>query len=136
MKRNPFTWYVDRYNMVGKSRRKAAFRFSKQSWESLLQYIQWDKEDAVKEALRGPNLQLLKSWAHREIVCEDCANRGWIGGAAMTSWSCKQCSQPKMYGSTAIPQICTACAINLFKCQRCLKSLDDDLEKLYNQPIK
>jgi len=130
--RQPLKYYIDLYNMVGKTRVKADYRFSKSGFKSLLTHIQWDKEDAVKQAMKAPELEVLKAWRFKDIVCEDCRSRGWFGGAAMTTWQCPVCKTSKMHGSTATPQICTNCAISSFKCQRCLKSLDEDLEKLYN----
>ena len=126
--RQPFNWYVEQYNMVGKNRHKADYRFSKSMWRSLMQYRLWEIDDAVKSALKQPKLQLLKEWRHRDIVCEDCTTRGWLGGAAITSWTCPVCKVGQSSGSTATPAICNPCAIRLFQCQRCRKNLDEDLE--------
>ena len=127
--RQPFEFYVDSYNMVGKSRYKADYRFSKSMWGSLMKYRQWEIEDAVKAALKRPQLELLREWRFKDIVCEDCKTRGWLGGAAITSWTCPVCRVGQTSGSTATPAICSPCAIRLFQCQRCRKSLDEDLER-------
>lgn len=35
---------------------------------------------------------------------------GEIGGAAMTNFKCKLCSKEDIWGSTAVPDICSECA--------------------------
>lgn len=94
-----------------------------------MRHRSWEIERAVTEALKKPKLELLKDWRFRPILCEDCSTRGILGGAAMTNWTCHVCKVSQMHGSTATPNICTACAIRLFKCQRCEESLEKDLHE-------
>lgn len=124
--RQPLSFYIERYNMVGKDRRKAAYRFSKQGFDSLLTYIKWEREEAVEKAMRQPELEILKRWRYREVTCNNCfAGGGGWGGQAMTPWTCALCKNTHVHGSTNVPQICNGCAIHNFKCQRCQKSLDE-----------
>lgn len=125
----PFEWYVKQYNMVGKSRRKAAYRFSNQLWESLMKYRISEIEEAVNAALKRPEVYLLKELSsdNHKLQCFDCQNSSWIGGAAMRSYECQNCRQTNIWGSTATPTLCTACAFSLFRCYRCGDDRSKDL---------
>jgi hypothetical protein len=125
----PFEWYVDRYNMVGKSRHKAAYRFSKQLWDSLMQYRQWEKEAAVEQALKDPEVHLLYELSRNDhkLQCYDCQTTDWWGGSAMTGYTCQNCKQAGMWGSTAIPTLCMVCSFKLFRCYRCGDDRSKDL---------
>lgn len=125
MSRQPFNWYVEQYNMVGKNRHKADYRFSKRSWESLMTYREYEVEDAVKAALKLPKLELVKQMRHEPLLCTYHQENGWIGGAAMRAWECPGCKRHLMNGSTAIPAFCSSCAFDKFVCSYCGKSLDE-----------
>jgi hypothetical protein len=129
MSRQPYNWYVDQYNMTGKSRKKAAYRFSKESWESLEQYRKWENEDAVKSALEAPGIELMKNLSKdgRNLECLHCRYGNWWGGAAMTNYSCAICKRVEMWGSTATPKLCDYCAFRGFKCRMCGESREKDL---------
>lgn len=92
-----------------------------------MQYKEWEKEAAVKEAMRAPELEILKRWRHREISCNECFGGSFWGGSAITGWQCEICKTDHMHGNTNTPRICVGCAISNFKCQRCTKSLDESL---------
>lgn len=121
----PFEFYVDSYNMVGQSRRKASYRFSKDSWHSLMQYRQYEIQDAVKAALEKPKLELLKSWRFKDILHAKCS--GGMAGQAFTDYTCEGCHQHLSHPNTAVPRFCTPCAIRGFRCQRCGESLEEEL---------
>lgn len=125
MSRQPFEFYVDSYNMVGKTRRKAEYRFSKQSWHSLMRYRQYEIDDAVKAALKKPKLELLKEWRFKDIFHASCS--GGMAGQAISYYTCEGCRQPQSWPNTATPRFCTACAIHGFRCQRCGESMEKEL---------
>lgn len=125
MSRQPFEFYVDSYNMVGKSRCRAEYRFSKQAWHSLMQYRQFEIDDAVKEALKKPKFELLKEWRFRDIMHTRCM--GGLAGQAFRNYVCEGCNQELSWPNTATPKFCNACAIRGFKCQRCGESLESEL---------
>lgn len=123
----PFSFYVDLYNMVGKSRHKAAFRFTKDGWQSLMTHRKWEIERAVEEALKQPELEMLKRWRFKAVECFDCQAQHGMAGQAFTNYTCKSCSITRSHPNTATPTLCTSCAIHQFKCQRCGDSLEKDL---------
>lgn len=127
MMRQPFEFYVDSYNLFG-SRRKALYRFTKQGWESLMRYRQWEIEDAVKAALDKPKMELLKEVRHMRLECASCVGQSFIGGAAMTAWVCQGCKLGQVSGSTNYGIYCKACALSRWSCERCGTTLDTRLE--------
>ncbi len=125
----PFEWYVDQYNMVSKSRRHAVYRFTRDSWHSLMQYRKYEIKDAVDKALVQPELDILKRWRFKDIYCRACHVGGMWAGQAISSYTCEACKVERSWPNTGTPRICTACAIHQFKCQRCKKSLDEDMDE-------
>lgn len=125
----PFEWYVDQYNMVGKSRHKAAYRFSKELWDSLMLHRAWELEAAVDTALKQSEVYLLKELSDngRKLQCYDCQRADWWGGSAMTNWNCVNCGQEHIWGSTATPMLCMPCSFMLFRCYRCGEDRSKDL---------
>lgn len=115
--RQPFKFYVDSYNLVGKSRKKAAFRFSKDSWEALMQYRQWEIEEAVEKALALPKFELLKEASKMKLECVKHA--GTVAGQAFRDFQCGDCKGRGIWPNTAIPRFCRMCAFRGFKCMMC-----------------
>lgn len=130
MSRQPFEFYVDSYNMVSNSRQRAAYRFSKNGWHSLMKYRQYEIDDAVKAAIKAefdkPKLEMLKEWRWKEVLCTPCSAPR-IAGQAFRDYRCAICKQTHSYPNTAVPKICTPCAISKFVCQRCGESMDKEL---------
>jgi hypothetical protein len=57
------------------------------------------------------------------LQCDDCKNRMLAAGAAMTRYICPHCFKEQMSGSTYCPKLCSKCAMENNRCQRCCKEL-------------
>ncbi len=80
--------------------------------------------------LSQETLEALKVSRYGDLLCHDCTFKmaGRMSGQAFTDYVCQCCKQKKSYANTGTPQYCKGCAFEKFSCQRCMQSLEKDLD--------
>jgi hypothetical protein len=91
---------------------------------SLMQYRQWEIDDAVDKALARPKFELLKEASKMRLECVKHA--GTMAGQAFTPFQCGDCGGRGDWPNTAIPRFCRMCAFRGFKCQKCGDPLTEE----------
>lgn len=74
-------------------------------------------------------LKILKESRFDDLLCYECTMKraGSMSGQGFTSFDCKSCNRSISYHNTGTPNYCKGCAYEKFCCQRCMQSLDKDL---------
>lgn len=80
--------------------------------------------------LSQEQLVALKESRFGDLLCYECTTKmaSRMAGQGFTDFDCKRCNQTISYHNTGTPNYCKGCAYESFKCQRCMQSLEKDID--------
>ena len=81
--------------------------------------------------LTKEELKAVKESRYQDLLCYDCVFKmaSRMAGQGFTNFDCKRCNRTISYHNTGTPNYCKGCAYETFTCQRCMQSLDKDIDE-------